>query len=112
LVLLVCFCILFPCSLSIILGLLLQCVTLFYVYLIFFSSKLGCISIWELHDVFLLLLFPDCLLISHHMSLHSIKIAIGFFWLPSLQFKFWKSIVWFPLSFWCWLEEKDIDVVK
>jgi hypothetical protein len=78
----------------------------------FFSSKLGCISIWELHDVFLLLLFPDCLLISHHMSLHSIKIAIGFFWLPSLQFKFWKSIVWFPLSFWCWLEEKDIDVVK
>jgi hypothetical protein len=37
LVLLVCFCILFPCSLSITLGcLLLQCVTLFYVYLFFF----------------------------------------------------------------------------
>jgi hypothetical protein len=39
LVLLVCFCILFPCSLSIILGLLLQCVTLFYVYLIFFLQN-------------------------------------------------------------------------
>jgi hypothetical protein len=100
LVLLVCFCILFPCSLSIILGcLLLQCVTLFYVYLLFFSSsKLGCISIWELHNVFLLLLFPDCLLISHHMSLHSIEIAIGFFWLPSLLF-FKVDVIFFMLLF-------------
>jgi len=55
-------------------------------FIIIFSSKLGCISIRELHNVFLLLLFPDCLLISHHMSLHSIEIAIGFFWLPSLLF--------------------------
>jgi hypothetical protein len=52
----------------------------------FFSSKLGCISIWELHKLFLLLLFPDCLLISHPMSLQSIETAIGFFWLPSLLF--------------------------
>jgi hypothetical protein len=76
-----------------------QCVTLFYVYLLFFSSsKLGCISIWELHNVFLLLLFPDCLLISHHMSLHSIEIAIGFFWLPSLLF-FKVDVIFFMLLF-------------
>jgi hypothetical protein len=52
----------------------------------YFSSKLGCISIWELHKLFLLLLFPDCLLISHPVYLQSIETAIGFFWLPSLLF--------------------------
>jgi hypothetical protein len=64
----------------------------------FFSSKLGCISIRELHNVFLLLLFPDCLLISHHMSLHNIEIAIGFFWLPSLLF-FKVNAIFFMLLF-------------
>jgi hypothetical protein len=52
----------------------------------YFSLKLGCISIWELHKLFLLLLFPDCLLISHPVYLQSIETAIGFFWLPSLLF--------------------------
>jgi hypothetical protein len=67
-------------------------------FIIIFSSKLGCISIRELHNVFLLLLFPDCLLISHHMSLHSIEIAIGFFWLPSLLF-FKVDVIFFMLLF-------------
>jgi len=39
-----------------------------------------------LHKLFLLLLFPDCLLISHPVYLQSIETAIGFFWLPSLLF--------------------------
>jgi len=64
----------------------------------FFSSKLGCISIWELHKVFLLSLFPDCLLISHPMSLHNIETAIGFFWLPSLLF-FKVDVIFFILLF-------------
>jgi hypothetical protein len=67
-------------------------------FIIIFSSKSGCISIWELHNIFLLLLFPDCLLISHHMSLHSIEIAIGFFWLPSLLF-FKVDAIFFMLLF-------------
>ena len=67
-------------------------------FIIIFSLKLGCISIRELHNVFLLLLFPDCLLISHHMSLHSIEIAIGFFWLPSLLF-FKVDAIFFMLLF-------------
>jgi len=67
-------------------------------FIIIFSLKLGCISIRELHNVFLLLLFPDCLLISHHMSLHSIEIAIGFFWLPSLLF-FKVDVIFFMLLF-------------
>jgi hypothetical protein len=64
----------------------------------FFSSKLGCISIWELHKVFLLLLFPDCLLISHPRSLHNIETAIEFFWLPSLLF-FKVDVIFFMLLF-------------
>jgi len=67
-------------------------------FIIIFSLKLGYISIRELHNVFLLLLFPDCLLISHHMSLHSIEIAIGFFWLPSLLF-FKVDAIFFMLLF-------------
>ena len=108
-VLLVCFCILFPCSMSIFVLFFSFLFSFFVLLVVLFSVNL-CIylffeirvyEIWELHNIFLFVavswLCVD--LSSYASSQHwNNETAIRFFWLPSLLF-FKVDVIFFMLLF-------------